>query len=96
MGARGQASGGTVIAGGGVLSERKIFTPGGHKNGRRPDIIYVDENGKRVYGNVGKVKADGETPIAREQKAMEDLRTKASQEDASDEVQLRAYNKPCP
>ncbi|WP_223811913.1 RHS repeat-associated core domain-containing protein [Pseudomonas oryziphila] len=91
-----QASGGTVIAGGGVLSERKIFTPGGHKNGRRPDIIYVDENGKRVYGNVGKVKADGETPIAREQKAMEDLRTKASQEDASDEVQFRAYNKPCP
>ena len=91
-----QASGGTVLAGGGVEKENLIKTPGGNKEGRRPDIIYRDADGKVVYGNVGKVKADGSTPVPREQKAMEDLRTKTLGVDRPADVQFRPYNKNCP
>ena len=89
-------SGGVVIAGGGIEKEKALNTPGGHKGKRRPDIIYTDKDGALIYGNVGKVKADGATPITREQKAMEDLRTKTQGEDVPDDIQFRAYNKTCP
>ncbi|KZN66402.1 RHS repeat-associated core domain-containing protein [Pseudoalteromonas luteoviolacea] len=67
-----EAEGGTVIAGGGRLKERLIPTPGGHKSGRRPDVLYKDCNGNLCGVNVGKTKADG-SPIKREQQALDDL-----------------------
>lgn len=67
------AAGGTILAGGGKEKEKLIPTPGGAKDGRRPDIIYSDANGKEGGVNVGKVKADGKTPIKREGKALNDL-----------------------
>ncbi|NML35542.1 RHS repeat domain-containing protein, partial [Paraburkholderia antibiotica] len=86
-----KAAGGDVIAGGGQ-QEALVKTPGGFKSGRRPDIIYTDADGNTVYGNVGKVRADGVTPVTREQQAMDDLRTKTQGSDAPDDVQFRAYN----
>ena len=67
-----EADGGTVIAGGGRLPEQLVATPGGHKSGRRPDIIYKDCNGNLCGVNVGRAKADG-SPIKREQQALDDL-----------------------
>ena len=84
-------AGGNIIAGGGG-KERLVPTPGGSKGGRRPDIIYTDADGKIIYGNVGKVKADGVTPVPRETKATDDLRTKTTGKDVPDDVQFRAYN----
>jgi len=49
-----------------------VPTPGGHKNGPRPDVLYKDCNGNRCGVNVGKTRADG-SPIKREQQALEDL-----------------------
>lgn len=54
------------------LKERLIPTPGGHKSGRRPDVLYKDCNGNICGINVGKTKADG-SPIKREQEALDDL-----------------------
>jgi RHS repeat-associated protein len=87
-----QTTGGIVMAGGGQLPERVIDTVGGYKNGRRPDLIYTDADGNTVYGQVGRVKADGVTPVTREQQAMEDLRTKTNGAHALADVQFRAYN----
>ena len=85
-------AGGTVQSGGGVKRETLISTPGGQKQGRRPDIIIELEDGKKVYGNVGRTKADG-TPVLREISAMNDLKTKTTGNDIPDDVQFRAY---CP
>jgi hypothetical protein len=49
-----------------------ISTPGGMKEGRRPDIIYRNKEGELRGVNVGKTKADG-TPVTREQNALKDL-----------------------
>lgn len=49
-----EADGGTVVAGGGRLPEQLIPTPGGHKSGRRPDILYEDCHGNLCGVNVGK------------------------------------------
>ncbi|WP_322037798.1 RHS repeat-associated core domain-containing protein, partial [Burkholderia cepacia] len=87
-----QANGGRVISGGGVSNEVLIRTPGGHKEGRRTDITYEDKDGRLIHGQVGRTKADG-TPVTREVKAMEDLRTKTQGKDIPDEVQFRSY---CP
>ncbi|QZI69364.1 RHS domain-containing protein [Pseudomonas protegens] len=87
-----EAAGGTVITGGGMEKERLIPTPGGQKTGRRPDIEFVDADGKFVYGNVGKIKADG-TPVSREVAAMADLKDKTLYENIPDDVQFRSY---CP
>ncbi|WP_230961485.1 RHS repeat-associated core domain-containing protein, partial [Burkholderia stagnalis] len=87
-----QATGGTVMAGGGQLPERVVETVGGFKNGRRPDLIYTDADGNTIYGQVGRVKADGVTPVTREQQAMEDLRTKTKGAGVPADVQFRAYN----
>ncbi len=67
-----EADGGTIVAGGGRRAETLIRTPGGHKSGRRPDILYKDCNGNLCGVNVGKTKADG-SPIKREQQALDDL-----------------------
>jgi hypothetical protein len=64
--------GGQLIAGGG-RKERLIETLGGYKDGRRPDIIFINSSGEMIYGNVGKTLADGITPITREQRAIKDL-----------------------
>ena len=85
-------AGGIVIAGGGVRKETLIPTPGGQRQGRRPDIIIEQKDGKIVYGNVGRTKADG-TPVAREVNAMDDLRTKTTGSDVPDDIQYRSY---CP
>ena len=90
-----EASGGRVIAGGGVKKEQLIPTPGGNKEGRRPDIIFEDAEGKIIYGNVGKNRADQTNPITREKKALDDLRTKVNEEHAPDDVQFRPYNCSC-
>ena len=87
-----KAEGGTVIAGGGIRKEILIRTPGGIKEGRRPDIIYTESDGALIYGNVGKVRADGETPITREMHAMNDLTSKTQGNDVPSEVRFRAYN----
>ncbi|WP_134928790.1 RHS repeat-associated core domain-containing protein, partial [Pseudomonas protegens] len=87
-----EAAGGKVIAGGGVKKEVLIATPGGDKQGRRPDIIIKQPDDTIIYGNVGRVKADG-TPVPREVKAMDDLKTKTVGDNIPDEVQFRSY---CP
>ncbi|WP_404991058.1 RHS repeat-associated core domain-containing protein [Burkholderia plantarii] len=87
-----EAAGGKVRAGGGVAKERLVKTPGGFKEGRRPDIIYTNSDGQNIYGQVGRVRAGGVTPVTREQQAMDDLRTKTEGRDVPDEVQFRGYN----
>ncbi|WP_299589300.1 hypothetical protein [uncultured Microbulbifer sp.] len=54
------------------MKEKLIPTPGGHKSGRRPDILYKDCEGNLCGTNVGKTKAD-DSPIKREQQALDDL-----------------------
>lgn len=72
IGARIKDEDGEILAGGGLLPEKVVPTPGGHKNSRRPDIIYRDCEGNLCGINVGRTKADG-SPVTREQKALEDL-----------------------
>jgi hypothetical protein len=67
-----EADGHEILAGGRRKPEKAIPTPGGHKDSRRPDILYKTPDGTVKGRNVGKTKADG-TPVTREQKAMEDL-----------------------
>jgi RHS repeat-associated protein len=87
-----RANGGRVLAGGGVLKETLIPTPGGHKGGRRADIIFEEGDGKLIYGQVGRTYVNGE-PVKREALAMDDLRSKTQGADVPVEVQFRAY---CP
>ncbi len=62
-----------VVAGGGLEPEVVIPTPGGKKEGRRPDVIIENETTGAQRGvNVGKVDKDGK-PIKREQEALDDL-----------------------
>jgi hypothetical protein len=49
-----------------------VPTPGGNKDGRRPDIIYETPSGDLGGVNVGRTKADG-TPVTREVNALNDL-----------------------
>ncbi len=71
-----EANGGKILAGGGKLPEKLIPTPGGFLNGRRPDIIAQMPGGKPFGVNIGKVMADGITPVPREVRAAVDLSTK--------------------
>jgi RHS repeat-associated protein len=89
-----EAAGGKILSGGGVEKESKIATTGGHKDGRRPDVIFETADGKKIYGQVGKQDAQG-NPITRERKAIDDLKTKTSGKDKPDDVQFRAYNCSC-
>ncbi|AUX27821.1 uncharacterized protein SOCEGT47_084190 [Sorangium cellulosum] len=67
-----EAGGNTIVAGGGRAKERLIPTPGGHKAGRRPDILYETPDGTLRGRNVGRTRADG-TPVTRETQALDDL-----------------------
>ena len=73
-GERLEAEGNTIVAGGGRLKERLVPTPGGLKNGRRPDILYRTPGpASELRGtNIGKVNAR-DMPIPREQEALDDL-----------------------
>jgi RHS repeat-associated protein len=64
--------GNTIRAGGGSKPEQLVPTPGGNKDGRRPDIIYETPSGDLGGVNVGRTKADG-TPVTREVNALNDL-----------------------
>jgi hypothetical protein len=66
------AEGNKIVAGGGQKKERLIRTEGGHKQGRRPDVIYRTPNGEERGRNVGKTTAGG-LPVPREVRALEDL-----------------------
>lgn len=67
-----QVKDGKIIAGGQVLPEKAIPTPGGLKNSRRPDIL-VEKTDGSIYGiNVGKTTLSG-SPIKREIEAINDL-----------------------
>ncbi|HCT75300.1 MAG TPA: hypothetical protein DGG94_06940 [Micromonosporaceae bacterium] len=64
---------GKVVAGGGGKKEILIKTPGGKKEGRRPDILVQKHDGSGRYGiNVGKQGRHG-APVKRETDAIEDL-----------------------
>ncbi len=65
-----------VIAGGGVAPERLIPTPGGHKAGRRPDVLVERPDGSLYAVNVGRTQASGAT-VPREVKALDDLNNRA-------------------
>ncbi|QQP11174.1 hypothetical protein FJQ98_18350 [Lysinibacillus agricola] len=88
-----EANGGTVLNGGGRRQETLIETPGGNKQGRRPDIIYRDADGNKKWGNVGKTKKDG-SPIKREQQALDDLNNVRGKHNVADPVEFRSYNHP--
>jgi hypothetical protein len=66
------SEGNEVVAGGRVLKERAVPTPGGDKQSRRPDIIYRTPSGEEKGRNVGKTYKDG-SPVKREQSALKDL-----------------------
>jgi hypothetical protein len=64
---------GEVIAGGQILPERAIDTPGGKKTKRRPDVLVKRRDGS-LYGiNVGKQSKRTGAPIKREAEAIDDL-----------------------
>jgi RHS repeat-associated protein len=67
-----EKGGNRIVSGGGREKETLIPTPGGTKEGRRPDIIYETPTGERRGLNVGKTKADG-SPVKRETQALQDL-----------------------
>jgi hypothetical protein len=69
-----ERAGNEIIAAGGgrIEGERLIDTPGGHKTGRRPDILYRTPDGKLRGVNVGLADAKGE-PAPRERVALDDL-----------------------
>jgi hypothetical protein len=54
-----------------------VPTPGGTKDGRRPDIIMEYANGSQGGINVGRTKANGE-PVKREIEALKDLNEKGN------------------
>lgn len=67
-----EGSGNKIVAGGGKRKEQLIETRGGHKTGRRPDILYETPDGSLRGRNVGRTRADG-SPVKREAEALEDL-----------------------
>ncbi len=66
------SEGNEIIAGGGRKPERLVPTPGGSKEGRRPDILYRTPEGEVKATNVGRTYADG-SPVKREVQAIDDL-----------------------
>jgi RHS repeat-associated protein len=59
--------------GGGPKTERVIKIRGGSKSVRRPDITFRRPDGSLYHENVGRVRADGKTPVPREVAALDDL-----------------------
>ena len=72
IGAKLQAEGNVIVAGGGIMPERAIPTPSGQKGSRRPDIAFTTPSGDIAAINVGRTRADG-SPVTREQNAIADL-----------------------
>ena len=64
--------GNEIEAGGRIKNEKLVSTPGGLKEGRRPDILYRTPSGELRGRNIGRTNADG-TPVKREQEALKDL-----------------------
>ncbi len=64
---------GDVIAGGQLLPERAIATPGGFKGSRRPDILVQRSDGSQYGINVGRQSPRTGAPIKREAQALSDL-----------------------
>src|SRR5262249_47462507 len=60
-----KAEGNTIVGGGGEEREKLMPTPGGTKEGRRPDILYRTPRGELRGRNVGRTNANG-TPVRRE------------------------------
>lgn len=87
------ANNGTIIYGGGYEKEKLYETPGGHKSGRRPDIVWKDADGTVHWGNVGKTNATGK-PVKREILAMQDLNKIRRANGVSPRVHFRSYNHP--
>jgi hypothetical protein len=56
-----------------IRTERTRQTPGGNKESRRPDITYRTPDGQERGTNIGRTRADGITPVTREQRALDDL-----------------------
>ena len=67
-----QVTDGKIIAGGGILPEKLIPTPGGFKSGRRPDILVQRSNGSKYGINIGRQTMKG-VPNKREAQAIFDL-----------------------
>jgi RHS repeat-associated protein len=70
-----RAEGNRIERGGGEEKEQLIKTEGGHKTGRRPDILYRTPQGELRGRNVGRTYANGQ-PVKREVEALEDLNEK--------------------
>ena len=87
------SDGGTIIYGGGYEKEKLFETPGGHKSGRRPDIVWQDADGKTHWGNVGKTNAKGK-PVTREILAMQDLNKIRHANGVPERVHFRSYTHP--
>ena len=64
--------------GGGSLPEEQIPTPGGSKTFRRPDITTRAPDGSIYRENVGRSTSGGR-PVAREQRALDDIEAAAGQ-----------------
>src|SRR5262249_15889547 len=67
-----KAEGNTIVGGGGEEREKLMPTPGGTKEGRRPDILYRTPRGELRGRNVGRTNANGKA-VRREVEALEDL-----------------------
>ncbi|WP_395746283.1 putative Ig domain-containing protein [Prosthecobacter sp.] len=67
-----EKEGNNIIGGGGREKEKLIPTPGGKKDGRRPDILYETPEGEMKGRNIGKVDSQGQ-PVKREREALDDL-----------------------
>ncbi|HEX8452390.1 MAG TPA: DUF6531 domain-containing protein [Longimicrobium sp.] len=79
--------------GGGSKTEIVIKTPGGDKPYRRADASFRDPaTGKITHHNVGLQNLNG-TPIARERRALDDIRDYAARKHRS--IKFHPYKKPC-
>lgn len=87
------ANKGTILSGGGYEKEKLYKTPGGHKSGRRPDIVWKDADGTIHWGNVGKTNTKGK-PVPREILAMQDLNKVRHINGVRHRVHFRSYNHP--
>ncbi len=82
---------GCNVTAGGEKSEKLLTIPsGGHKSGRRPDLIWEDRNGIEHYGNVGRTNRKGK-PVKREIEAMQDLNRFRKSQGLPGRTQFRSY-----
>ena len=72
-----EAEGYEMTGGGGRLPERAVITPEGKR--RYPDISAKEPAGRPYYENIGRTTKSGE-PVARERKALDDIRRSSGAE----------------